>query len=393
MTNPLKLKYTFRTTFKREPTCQIYAPGRIVLLGAHIDYSDGWVMPAAINRGVSLLMAPTEDRIVTIYSQNFQQQAQFSLKNPQPEDKQSLTSNPQSPSWLKYPQAVAASLAESGHDLVGMDVLIDSDLPMGAGLGSSAALEMAFVLAWEAAGGFVLDNITRAQIGQRAENAYLNVSSGMMDQMASVASRADHLLYVDCRTMQAEYAPLPQATAVILADSGVRRELAKINYNSRPAECRQATQHLQQYLPGIRTLRDVSPADFAKYKPILSPVLQQRAQHVIGEIQRVHQGVAALRQGDVAIFGRLMTESQQSSRDNYENSTLELDFLAETAVSQPGVYGARFAGGGFGGFMQVLVDETEATRVQRTLTTFFKKKFNRILPTYRCQIVHGANLS
>jgi galactokinase len=285
---------------------------------------------------------------------------------------------------------VAWALQQDGRPLTGLDVAMVGSVPIGAGVSSSAAVEMAFLLAWEALGEFVLDNLARAQLGQHVENHFLGVGSGMMDQFASVQGQADHLVLLDCRTLAYEMIPLPGKTAVIMADSGVRRKLTQVNYNSRPQECREASAILRQHVPEVRTLRDVSPEMLAEYGRFLPETLHRRAQHAVSECARVQAGAAALHRGDVVTFGRLISESQASSRHNYENSLPELDVLEAAASTVPGFYGARFGGGGFGGFMQVLAQETAVADIEAAMGDAFAREFGRVPTMFTCQIGDGA---
>jgi galactokinase len=285
---------------------------------------------------------------------------------------------------------IAWALQQNGHSLSGMDVVMVGNVPIGAGVSSSAAVEIAFLLAWEALGGYELDDLTRARLGQQVENQFLGVGSGMMDQFASVHGRANCLVLLDCRTFEHERVPLPPDAAVILADSGVRRQLAHSNYNDRPRECREAAAMLRHYLPQVRTLRDVSPEMLAEYGRFLPEPHRRRAQHAVSECRRVQAGAAALRSGNVLTFGRLISESQASSRHNYENSLPELELLAEAAGQVEGCYGARFGGGGFGGFMQVLARGTAVAAVEAAMGEAFEGEFGRIPPMFTCQIGDGA---
>jgi galactokinase len=344
------------------------------------------VLPGAIEPSVWLAAAPTTDNRVTIHALNFGETAAFQLPHLE------LFASSVGGNWINYPMGVAWALQKAGQSLVGMDVVLVSDLPAGAGVSSSAAVEMAFLLAWEALAGFRLDDLSRAKIGQKTENEYVGVNSGVMDQFACVASRANQLIFLDCRTLTHELLPLPPNVAVVLVDSGVRRQLAGSNYNDRPAECREATAVLQQYLPQIKTLRDVSLDDLELFGHHLPQNLRRRATHVVGECARAQAGAAALRQGDVTTFGRLMRQSQISSRDNYENSTPELDFLAATAWTTAGCYGARFGGGGYGGFMQILVEETAVPDLIESINDAFMGEYDRIPPSIITKLVGGAKV-
>ncbi|MEM7114150.1 MAG: galactokinase [Chloroflexota bacterium] len=385
---PQKVVDSFKSAFGHEPAVVTRAPGRVNLLGAHIDYSEGWVLPAAIDRSAWVAAAPSGGNEAVIEALDFGERAGFRL------DELSLATSEQAdnPAWLRYPMGVAWALREVRQSPVGMKAVLTSDVPMGAGVSSSAAVEMAYLLAWEQLSGFQLDNLARAQLGQRAENDFLGVGSGLMDQFASVNGRSNHAVLLDCRHLTHEWVPLPEKTAVLLVDSGVRRQLAKINYNSRPDQCRKAAAILQQHLPQLRTLRDLSYADFERYSHHLPMELRRRARHVVEECARVQAGAAALKRGDVDHFGQLVRQSQLSSRDNYENSIPELDVLAAAAWSVEGCYGSRFGGGGFGGFMQVLVREEAITAVSDHIATTFEKAFGRTPPMFTCQIGDGAEV-
>ncbi|VAW35239.1 Galactokinase [hydrothermal vent metagenome] len=379
-----QVQHIFRELTGRETAVTIRAPGRVNLLGSHLDYNEGWVLPGAIEPSVWLAAAPTTDNRVTVHALNFGETAAFQLPHLE------LFASSVGGNWINYPMGVAWALQKAGHPLVGMDVVLVSNLPIGAGVSSSAAVEMAFLLAWEALSGFQLDDLSRAKIGRKTENEYVGVNSGVMDQFACVASRANRLIFLNCRTMSHELLPMPSSIAVVLVDSGVRRQLAASNYNDRPAECREATAVLQQYLPQIKTLRDVSLDDLELFGHHLPQNLRRRAAHVVGECVRAQAGATALRQGDVATFGKLMRQSHISSRDNYENSTPELDFLAATAWATAGCYGARFGGGGYGGFMQILAEETAVPDLIESINSAFVGEYGRIPTNIVTKLVDGA---
>jgi galactokinase len=245
-------------------------------------------------------------------------------------------------------------------------------------------------MTWEVLSGFLLTPRARARIGQKTENEFLGVGSGIMDQFICVQGQKDHLILLDCRSLDYEIIPVSEDVAIILADSGARRALTEIGYNDRPRECQVAVRLLQSHMPDIRTLRDVSPEEFERHAHRLPLSLRRRARHVISECTRVLDGAEALRQGNIVAFGELMQKSQASSRDNYENSIAEFDFLASMASQLDGCYGARFAGGGFGGMMQILADRSAVGRLQQTLQRAFKAEFKRELPTLRCTLAAGA---
>lgn len=374
----------FRQLYRREPEVLSRAPGRVAMLGAHVDYSEGWVLPAAIDKSVWLAAAPAEHARVTVYSHEFGQRHSFDLSD-------SYDGRDAPTSWFKYLKGVAWSLQELGYPpMTGMDAALASDVPMGSGVSSSAALEIAFMNAWLMLSNVDVSPLTRAQIGRRTENHFMGVGSGIMDQVASVFGEQDHMLLIDCRSLEHQLIPVPQGTAVIVAESGVRRALANSDYNSRPQECREAVDILRGSLPHIQTLRDVTADQLEIHGHRLPPRLRRRARHVVEECDRVKQGAEALRCGDLSRFGQLMRRSQISSRDNYENSIPEFDLLASAAWQQPGCYGARFAGGGFGGVMQIFCDENEVFRIERAIAAAFEDEFSRELPMFTCKIAKGA---
>lgn len=367
------------------PQLVVRAPGRINLLGAHVDYNEGWVLPAAIDRAIWIAAGDLTEREVFVDAIDFGETGQFHLDE--------LRRLPEDPPWLTFPKGVAWSLEQQGYRLSGMAATVASDLPMEAGVSSSAALEMGFVIAWEALSGFRLDNLARARTGRQVENDYLGVGSGIMDQFACLQGAANQMVLLDCRTMEHELLPVPDSAAVIVADSGVRRRLADIAYNARPEECRQALGILRSVLPKAKALRDVRRSDLERYSDLLPTNLRRRVRHVVDECGRVKEGAAALAQGDLDSFGRLVRRSQQSSRTLYENSIPELDLLAEAADIAPGSYGSRFAGGGFGGVMQTLVNKSDAEDVKQRMRKAFRVEFGRSPRMFTCTISDGAELS
>jgi galactokinase len=309
---------------------------------------------------------------------------------------------------------VAWALAGAGHEVAPLDAVIASELPAGAGLSSSAALEVAFLLAWRELGGLELDDLEAARLGRRVENEYVGVRSGIMDQFASLYGRRDHVVLLDCRSLEWERLPLPSDVAILVADSGVRRRLAAGMVstissasddfgaadgaadgplNDRRRECEAALRGLQERFPerGLMALRDVAPAtlDEAVFLP---EVLRRRVRHVIEECERVRRGAALLRDtaDDAGALGRLMRDSHRSSRDLYQVSIPELDALAEAAWAAPGCHGARLVGAGFGGCLVALVDEALAATVAATMVSAFRARFGRAPEIHRCAIDDGA---
>ncbi|PWB55807.1 MAG: galactokinase [Anaerolineales bacterium] len=377
----------FEVIFGYKPTVTVRAPGRVNLLGEHVDYNEGVVLPAAIDRRVSLAAAPAASSLVTLHAHDLKRQVAFSLR--ELDQKIDSTGQPL-PGWARYPAGVAWALQEAGYALTGMNAIYSSDIPIGAGLSSSAAVEVAFATTWQALSGWNVDKLALARLCQRAENEYVGVSSGLMDQFASVCGVEGHVLRFDTRNLDWESLRLPSGTAIVIADSGIRRSLTNSGYNDRRAACEQAVQLLQKYLPRITSLRDVSSVELAAYSTLLPPVVEMRAEHVVKEIHRVEQAIIALGRGDIQMFGGFMFASHKSLRDLYQVSLPELDCLVEIARGLPGIYGARLTGAGFGGCTVNLVDEINAPAFIQGLVEGYCKKMGRTASVYLCQASRGA---
>lgn len=377
----------FHDQFLSTPTLQARAPGRVNLLGEHVDYNSGPVLPAAIDREVNLLAAPNTDGIIHLYAADLGQEVRLSLDKLA--DKIALDSQPL-PGWARYPAGVAWALREAGLTVTGVSVLFTSNIPIGAGLSSSAAVEVGFGILWQTLGDWEIDPLTLARICQRAENAYVGVSCGLMDQFASACGVKSHALYFDTRSLAWRSLPLPEGTVIIIADSGVRRALTNSSYNERRASCEQAVTLLQQFIPTIHSLRDISSTEFAAYAPYLPEQIRKRAEHVVKEIARVEFAVSALERNDVRAFGALMYAGHASLRDLYEVSTPELDTLVDLARGLPGCYGARLTGAGFGGCTINLVQLEHAEEFIQGLKDGYQLATQRQPQVYLCQASQGA---
>jgi galactokinase len=369
----------FEQRFGHRPAFLSRAPGRVNLIGEHTDYNDGFVLPMAIDREVAVVGAPRDDRRIRLYALNFDDEACFALDQLQrgePAD------------WSDYPRGVAWALQEAGFDLVGFDGVLYGDVPIGSGLSSSAAIEMAVFMAFAACQPALagLDRVRAAKLAQRAENAFVGVNCGIMDQFVSALGQAGHALFIDCRSLG--YAPvrMPVGTAVVIVDTAAPRSLAASAYNERRAQCEAAARML-----GIPALRDLSPELFAQRRAALPALVAQRAEHVIYENQRVLDAVAALRAGDVATFGRLMNESHDSLRDLYEVSSAELDAVVEIARGVSGVYGARMTGAGFGGCAIALAEQTVIDALRDAVMREYPARTGRQPSIYICTASDGAS--
>ena len=369
----------YRHRFGGLPEVVVRAPGRITLLGAHIDYSEGWVLPVAIERAVYVACARRPDRLVDLAADDVDDTARIDLDRlPPPVPRRSSSES----GWADYPAGVAWALAEAGHRLVGMNAVIAGDLPIAAGLSSSAALEAALLLAWEELSGFHAEPLDRARVGHRTEAEYLGLQSGIMDQFVILHARPGSAVFLDCRSLEHELISLPPRARLLVADTGVRRQLVGSKLNARREECRRATELLRRALPAIATLRDVTPEELEAHAGLLPAPLDRRARHVVGECERTRRAAEALRRGDLSEVGRLMRSSHESSRDHYEVSVPELDTLAAEAWSTEGCFGARFPGAGFGGCVVALVDETAEEAVGAAMADAFEERFGRRPPIF-----------
>lgn len=363
------------------------APGRVNLLGEHVDYNAGVVLPVAIDRRVWVAAHPSADPLISLHALDLKEKAIFSLNGL--DDKVSTDGKPL-PSWALYPAGVAWSLQQYGLAPRGIQAVFSSDIPIGAGLSSSAALELAFAVLWQKLGGWQLDRLALAQICQTAENKYVGVNCGLMDQFASAHGVENHALYFDTRNLEWHTLPLPPNVSVVVADSGVRRELATSAYNERRAACEQAVKILQANAPEVQSLRDVTPPMLNANQLRFPSDVYQRARHVVEEIARVDQAVTFLEKGDACGFGQLMLQGHASLRDLYQVSCPQLDALVIIASRLPGCYGARLTGAGFGGCTVNLVQTDLAGRFAEKLIAAYQREMAAKADVYVCQASRGA---
>ena len=316
------------------------APGRVNLIGEHTDYNDGFVMPAAIEFYTWVAIATRPDRKVSVQSINFSEKFDFDLDN---------RSARASGRWSDYVQGVALILERAGYHLRGANLLIRGEVPIGSGLSSSAAIEVATGLALLQNSSLSLDRVELAKLCRRAENEFVGAHVGIMDQFISCNGHRGHALRLDCRSLEFRLLPVPSGGSLVICNTMVKHELASGEYNTRRAECEEGVRVMSQWYPGIRALRDVSLTELEKHAAALPPLIYRRCHHVVGENQRVLDAASALQRGDLDTFGQLMAASHRSLRDDYQVSCAELDLMVDLASHQQGVYGARMTGGGFGG--------------------------------------------
>ena len=354
----------FREQFGGEPQVVARAPGRVALLGAHTDFTGGYVLAAAVDRAVFTAIASAPQNSVLVYSRQSRETAAFTFA--------ALTPSKVSP-WSNYVRGVIAQLRQAGAPVPGLKMVIDGDVPLGGGLASSAALEVSVAAAILRLTGWPMPHAAVARLCQRAENEFSGVQSGIMDQVVSVCVREGCALFLDCRSLERRDVPLPAGYRIVVADSMKRRSLTDSAYNARRADCEKAVRLLAQVIPGVASLRDVTPRNLQDFGFRLPPEARRRAEHVVGENQRVLQGVEALEEGNAERFGQLMKESHASSRDLYESSTPELNILQEAACSVPGCTGSRLTGAGFGGCVVSLVREDAVPEFLRVVPDVYQR--------------------
>ncbi|MBI4762611.1 MAG: galactokinase [Chloroflexota bacterium] len=384
-----RLATIYRQTFGDFPAHIVRAPGRVNLLGEHVDYNDGFVLPAAIDRATYIAFSPTNASHSTLLAVDFDQRASFSPASVR--TKTQADSSPL-PDWSLYPAGVMWALMEAGLSVPSMNAVFASDVPRGAGLSSSASVEMAFLLAWQTLGGWTLPPMQRALLGQKAENQYVGVNCGIMDQFASACGVEDRLLLLDCRSLEWKTIPLPKDVSIVIADTSVRRKLTSGEYNQRRAACEAAVRLLQQDLPHIQALRDISVEEFNRLAGKLPPEVRRRARHVVEEIERTRQAEALLEAGNIREFGRLMNECHVSLRDLYEVSCPELNAMVDIAQSLEGCYGARFTGAGFGGCTVNLVASEKAHEFSQALAERYEAETSLHPEIYISHASSGAAL-
>jgi len=380
--NTAELVTRFAQVFGRHPAFVARAPGRVNLIGEHTDYNDGFVLPMAIDRDVTIVGAPRGDRAVRLHSINFVAEVTFSL------DRIEKTT---ADTWSNYARGVADALQRAGYTLSGFDGVIYGDVPIGSGLSSSAATEMATVMAFAAAGAggarpSIPTGAQAARLAQHAENEFVGVNCGIMDQFISSLGKAGHALFIDCRSLDYTLVPMPRGVTVLVVDTDAPRSLAASAYNERRAQCEQAARALD-----VPTLRDVSAEMFERRQGELPDLIARRAAHVIHENQRVLSAAAALRAGDVTTFGELMNRSHDSLRDLYQVSSEALDAVVDIARSVPGVHGARMTGAGFGGCAIALVDDARVHELTHAINRDYPRRTGRQPKVYPCVASDGAS--
>lgn len=369
---------SFEQLYSRPPTAVSRAPGRVSLIGGHVDYNDGLVLPVAVERMVRVAFRPRDDRTLRLHSEAFAGGPSIlDLEALHPDAPPADATDREARDWTAYPLGVARALDEADHAVCGLDAVVRSDLPIGAGLGSSAALEVAFAAAFRHATDLEIPDDELARICLRAENEFVGVRCGIMDQLASACTRAGHALLIDCVSHATRQVPIPEGLRLVVLDTGVARELRSSAFNRRRRESAAALERIAALDPAVRSYRDLGTDDLDRFLPELPSPLAGRARHVVTEIERVRAAADALQAGDLSAVGQAMFASHASSREDYETSCEELDALVELAAAAPGIIGARLTGAGFGGCTVNLVVAGRAGEFTDRVSTGYERRFGR----------------
>ena len=367
----------FKEKFGEDPQIIVRAPGRVNLIGEHTDYNDGFVMPMALNRAMWIALRRTDTPTVNIYSLDFDEDISFALDN--------FAKGKASPA--EYVKGMAWALQEAGHTLNGWEGVMQGDVPIGAGLSSSAALELAVARAFNAVSNFEWHPAKIALIAQKCENQWVGVSTGIMDQMISASGKEGHALLIDCRSLETEAIPVPEGTAVVVLDTGTRRELVTSAYNERRQQCETAARHF-----GVRALRDVTYEQFESGKAGLDDVVMRRAKHVITENERVMRAKQAMLDGNAAELGKILIAGHASLRDDFEVSGDALNAIVDAANEHPACYGARMTGGGFAGCAVALVDAAQVDSFVEAVTEKYTQRTPHTPAIYVSYATNGAEI-
>jgi galactokinase len=357
------------------------APGRVNLIGEHTDYNAGFVMPAAINLSCIAKCSPREDRKLQIISGNFDDGCEIDL------DDRNVSAREH---WSDYPVGVAVMLERAGYRLRGARLELHSEVPMGSGLSSSAAVEVSTACALVANSGLTIDRRELALLCQQAENEFVGARVGIMDQFVSLFGSEQKALLLDCRSLEYKLLPLPLQVRLVVCNTMVKHDHASNAYNERRQQCEAGVKHLAQFVPNVTALRDVTFEQLEQFGRDLPEVIYRRCHHVVTENARVLAAAEALENGELARFGHLMAKSHASLRDDYEVSSRDLDLMVELASKVEGVYGARMTGGGFGGCTINLVDVEHVDKFTGVVAAGYEQATGLKPEIYVCEASNGA---
>jgi len=374
-----KINHTFQTIFNgKSPPLIIRSPGRASIVGAHVDYNDGFVLPMAINRSVWMAVRPRDDQKVKVVSKNRDGIVEFALDS----------IDKGGPEWGEYIKGVAWAMQESGLDLRGWEGVINADLPIGAGLSSSAALELAAAKAFSTLSEIPCDNTHISKLCHRAEREWVGMRCGIMDQLCIASSKPGHALSIDCRSQEMNHIPLPSESTVIILDTTTRRELVDSQFNERRLECEVAAKNF-----GVKALRDVNYEMFTEKESQMDPGIAKRAKHIITENERVLSTIEAMKNDDAVKVGRLMYSSYESIKNNYDASSEALDCIVDCSVKMESCYGAGITGAGFAGCAIALVRKSEVKQFISEVSKCYNHITGMNADIYECKPIGGVSLA
>ena len=373
----------YRRAFGAEPDLLVSAPGRVNLIGEHTDYNDGFVLPAAINRRIYVAAGKQEGLGINLHAADFDSTIHTSIEELSEREREL---------WANYPKGVLFTLTRAGYRFGGVGLCIKGEIPQSTGLSSSAALEVATGYAVKELFRLKIDGVSLAKLCRAAENEFVGVSCGIMDQFTAVHGKRGHVLLLDCRSVRFEPVRFPDRVSLVVCDTGIKRELASSEYNKRREECLRGVKELSLVLPKIRSLRDVKLSAFLEHENLLDLTIRKRCRHVINENRRVLEAAADLRRNDLGDFGKLMYQSHLSLKNNYEVSCEELDAVVDIAAATEGVIGARMTGAGFGGSAICLVAQDSVHQLEANLLERYPRVTGLKPKVYVCEIDEGVKV-
>jgi galactokinase len=378
-----RVKEKFKTVFSQDAPLIVRSPGRVNLIGEHTDYNNGFVLPAAINKAIYMAVGRRSDKELHIVSLDLDRSYRGAIDQ--------LT--PSSLHWPDYLLGVVQQIQALGHELGGFNCVFGGDIPLGAGMSSSAALECATAFALNQLFGLGLDPLTMVKLSQKAENVFVGVQCGIMDQFASMFGRKNHVIRLDCQTLDYAYVPFnTEGLRIVLLDTNVKHSLASSEYNTRRQQCEAGVALVRAHHPGVKSLRDVSLAMLDEFVAPVDALVNRRCRFVVEENARLLAATEDLQKGDMAAFGQKMFATHEGLSHQYEVSCPEADFLVAQVRNDPGVIGARMMGGGFGGCTINLVKEEAIDALVERITPVYRKAMNLDMKVYIGQIENGTSL-